>query len=314
MRAWAASARPTSRGRTVSAKPTARKLPLGAGVAILAAAATMFASNHIGARLAFDHGASVATGVLVRATWTSLVLLVLMLSQGVRIALPRTLIVASVLTGVCATVQSYCLYSAVARIPVALALLTFQTAPMLFLLFSWAMGHERPRASAFAAMLVALAGLVLALNIRIENFGARWAEIGAGVSWALGGAGAFMLMLYANAHALKEVDGRLRTFVMTAVTALIVVVAGGATEAFALPQDAHGWLGLGLLTIFYCGAMCTLFISLPRLVPASTVALNFEPIALLGLGWIVLGQAVGPLQIAGAFLTVGAIAWLGLRK
>jgi drug/metabolite transporter (DMT)-like permease len=35
---------------------------------------------------------------------------------------------------------------------------------------------------------------------------------------------------------------------------------------------------------------------------------------LLALAWIVLGQAVTPLQIAGAFLTVGAIAWLGMAK
>ena len=53
---------------------------------------------------------------------------------------------------------------------------------------------------------------------------------------------------------------------------------------------------------------------LPRVPAASTAALNFEPIALLGLAWIVLGQAVTPLQIVGAFLTVGAIAWLGISK
>jgi drug/metabolite transporter (DMT)-like permease len=44
------------------------------------------------------------------------------------------------------------------------------------------------------------------------------------------------------------------------------------------------------------------------------VALNFEPIAALVLAWIFLGQTIGPLQIAGAFLTVGAIAWLGISK
>jgi drug/metabolite transporter (DMT)-like permease len=47
---------------------------------------------------------------------------------------------------------------------------------------------------------------------------------------------------------------------------------------------------------------------------ASTAALNFEPIALLGLAWVFLGQAATPLQILGAFVVVGAIVWLGVAK
>jgi drug/metabolite transporter (DMT)-like permease len=57
-----------------------------------------------------------------------------------------------------------------------------------------------------------------------------------------------------------------------------------------------------------------LFVVLPKLPPTSSVALNFEPIALLALAWTFLGQAVTPAQIVGAFVTVGAIAWMGLMK
>jgi drug/metabolite transporter (DMT)-like permease len=60
--------------------------------------------------------------------------------------------------------------------------------------------------------------------------------------------------------------------------------------------------------------MISLFFVLPRLPSTSTAALNFEPIALLVLGWLVLGMTVTPLQIVGAVLTVGAIAWLGVAK
>ena len=101
---------------------------------------------------------------------------------------------------------------------------------------------------------------------------------------------------------------------MTAVTATIVLVAGAATRKLQLPADGTGWMGLALLTVFYGIAMSSLFFVLPRLSAASTVALNFEPIAALVLAWIFLGQTIGPLQIAGAFLTVGAIAWLGISK
>jgi drug/metabolite transporter (DMT)-like permease len=124
----------------------------------------------------------------------------------------------------------------------------------------------------------------------------------------------FAFVYYMNSHSLKSLDGRLRTFVMTAVTATIVLVAGAATRKLQLPADGIGWTGLVLLTVFYGIAMSSLFFVLPRLSAASTVALNFEPIAALVLAWTFLGQTIGPVQIVGAFLTVGAIAWLGISK
>jgi len=55
-----------------------------------------------------------------------------------------------------------------------------------------------------------------------------------------------------------------------------------------------------------------MFVLLPRLGAVNNAAvLNFEPIAVLGLAWAILGQAVAPLQVAGACIVVGAIVWLG---
>lgn len=290
------------------------KLTPAAGIVILMVAATSFAANHVSARIAFDHGASVAAGVLTRATGTALVLLLLMKLQGVAMAVPRALLPRLAGAGVLVAVQSYCLYSAVALIPAALALLVFQTSAMLYLLLSWALGKEKPHAAALAPMLLALAGLALVLDIRPDELAARWREIGVGVCWALAAAVSFAFVYFMNANALKALDGRLRTFNMTAVTAVVVLIGGAGADALTAPRDATGWLGLALLTVFYCIAMTATFTVLPKVPAASTAALNFEPIALLGLAWIVLDQAVTPLQIAGAFLTVGAIAWLGIAK
>lgn len=217
--------------------------------------------------------------------------------------------------GLLVATQSFCLYSAVARIPVALALLVFQTCPMLFVLLSWVTGKEKPRPSAFLAMPLALVGLALALDVRLDPLSGRRAEIGTGVSWALAAALSFTLVFFFNAHWLKALDGRLRTFLMMAVTAAVVLAGGALADALALPADGKGWLGLALLTLLYGAAITSLFIVLPRVGgAASTVALNFEPIAVLGLAWVILGQSVAPLQIVGAFIVVGAIAWLGEAK
>ena len=93
------------------------------GIAILLGVGVSFASNHLAARVAFDHCASVAAGVAVRASCTALILFVLMRLQGVRLAIPGPLRPWSLLAGLLIATQSYCLYSAVARIPPALALL-----------------------------------------------------------------------------------------------------------------------------------------------------------------------------------------------
>ena len=284
------------------------------GIVILLGVATAFASNHLAARFAFDHGASVAAAVSVRATSTALLLLALMRLQGVALSVPPALRGKALLAGVLVAAQSYCLYSAVARIPPALALLVFQTSPILYVLLSWATGKEAPRWSALPPMVLALAGLALALDLASGRLALRWSEIGEGVMWAFASGTSMTVVYFLNANALKALDGRLRTMLMTAVTAVLVFAGGAAAHALALPQDAVGWTGLACLTAFYCVAMVALFTVLPRVPAASTAALNFEPIALLFLAWIFLGHSVTPLQVAGALLTVGAIVWLGAAK
>ena len=284
------------------------------GLGILVGASTAFAANHLAARFAFDHGASVAAAVTVRAASTALVLLVVMRLQGIALALPRGLRGRALLAGVLVASQSYCLYSAVAVIPPALALLVFQTSPVFYLLLTWALGKEPPRLSALPPMLLALVGLMFALDLRFDQLAARWNEIGTGVTWALASNASMVVVYYLNANALKPVDSRLRTFAMTAVAAVLVFVAGAAAGTHALPKDAVGWIGLVCLTVFYCIAMISLFYALPRVPAASTVALNFEPVALLVLAFLFLGHTLTPLQLLGALLTVGGIVWLGLSK
>ena len=278
------------------------------GVLALLAIATTFASNHIAARVAFDHGASVTTAVAIRSAFTALFLLALMRALGVSMALPRETLLRALAIGLLIAFQSFCLYSSVALIPVALALLAFNTFPMLIALFTWASGGGRPRTAALIAMPIALAGLALALDV----FGK--AVDPAGIAWALGAAVTFSLAMLLTTRWLKDVDGRLRTFLMMSVTALVVVIAGLASDAFAFPKAPAGWVGIALLTVLYGAAITAVFIVLPLLGPANyAVVLNFEPIAALFLGWAILGQVVAPLQIAGAFIVIGAITLAALR-
>lgn len=292
-----------------------QKIPRGLAILVLMGVATTFGSNHVAARLAFDHGASVPTAVGVRSGLTALALLALLRLQSVPVGMSGATLARALFVGLLVAAQSFCLYSAVARIPVALALLTFSSCPMIYVLISWIGGKDRPPRVALFAAPIALVGLALALDVQFGNLHGRLAEIGVGAAFALAAALCFAFVMYFNVHWLKGLDGRLRTFLMMAVTATVVLSVGALSHGLALPSDGYGWLGLCLLTVLYGSAITTLFIVLPRIEgSASTIGLNFEPIAVLALAWFFLGQAVKPLQIVGAFLVVGAIAWLGAAK
>ncbi len=287
------------------------------GIPLLMLVATLFACNHVAARLAFDHGASVAAAVAVRSGITALVMVALLRLLKIPMALPRTTLVRGLGIGVLVAVQSYCLYSAVAAIPVALALLAFNTFPLLLVLLTWATGGENPGRRALVAMPLALFGLVLALDIlgTLEGMAGRWAEIGVGVGWAFGASTTFALALFFTTRHLQDVDGRLRTLLTMATTAVVIGLGGAAAGARALPADATGWVGLALLTVLYGTAITSIFTVVPRLAaPSNTAALNFEPIAALALGWAILGQGVAPRQLVGAFIVVGAVVLIGAKK
>jgi drug/metabolite transporter (DMT)-like permease len=284
---------------------------------MLLAIAVTFSLNHIAARIAFDHGASVVAGVVFRSGGTALALLALLLALRVPLALPGLTLARALVIGIVVAVQSYCIYSAVARLPVALALLTFNTYPMLFALMTWAAGVERPSRGAFLSMLAALFGLALALDVARTGgeLSTRWDEIGAGVTFATGSSLSFASVLFLNARWLEGVDGRVRSF-LTLVSCGAIALAGAAVSGtFALPADGMGWLGLALLTLFYGSAITALFVLQPRMRSAADVAvLNFEPVALLFLGWVILGQGLAPLQIAGALVVIGAVVALGMAR
>lgn len=294
-----------------------KPIPRWLSIAILLVIATVFGSNHIAARVAFDHGVNITTAVAARSIGAALFVGVLLLVSRVPLALPAATRWRAVGVGVLIAVQSYCIYSAVARIPVALALLAFNTFPMMFTLISWATGSERPARRALIAMPVALCGLALALDVsgRSGDIAGRWAEIGAGVGFALGAAVSFAAALYLTSRWLKEVDGRLRTLLTMSTVAVLLLVAGAFAGNLALPANPGAWLGLGLLMLFYGTAFTALFVLLPRLDALNnSAALNFEPIAVLFLAWPILGQSVAPLQIVGALVVVGAVVALGTAK
>jgi len=150
--------------------------------------ACLFGGNHVAARVAFDHGADVVTAVAARSLVTAAVVALLVWLNRVPLVLTRRQRKVMPLIGVLVAVQSLCLYGAVARIPVGLALLAFNSWPLWTGFWAFVLYREAPQRQVLLAMPVILVGLALALDVwgAASGLGARgqWSVIGPGVALA----------------------------------------------------------------------------------------------------------------------------------
>ncbi|MBS0434942.1 MAG: DMT family transporter [Proteobacteria bacterium] len=311
-----AASRPASEHAVSERSPTALS---GAAFLTLLLIALLMGANHVAARVAFNHGADVATAVVFRSAVTALVVGTLLVLQGVPLKLTAKHRRALPAIGVLIAIQSLCLYSAVARLPVALALLAFNTYPLWTALWARVVYAHRPERRVLMAMPVMLVGLALALDVfgAASGLGAagQWSRIGAGVAFALGAAATFGLALVFTQHEAGDLDGRVRTAATMGQVALLALAGVAVQGGFHLPHDAAGWWGLAGLTLLYGTGFTIMFTVLPRLgVVGNSAIMNVEPIFALVLAWAVLGQAIAPSQVAGGLIVVGTVMWLGLRR
>jgi drug/metabolite transporter (DMT)-like permease len=281
--------------------------------------AFMMGANHVAARLAFNHGVDVVTAVSFRSVLTALVVGLILWQQKVHIQIESSHKKYMLIIGGLIAVQSVCLYSSVARLPVALALLAFNTYPLSTAFWARVLYKHQAEKAVLWSMPILLAGLALALDVlgAASGLGAaeHWSQIGAGVAFALAASATFGLALVYTQHETTGLDGCVRTFSSMSIVGILAVVAAMSQGGFHLPQAPAGWWGLGMLSFLYGTAFTILFTVLPKLgVVGNSAIMNVEPVFALVLAWALLDQAIAPIQLVGAFLVVGTVMWLGLRK
>jgi drug/metabolite transporter (DMT)-like permease len=281
--------------------------------------ALMMGANHVAARTAFNHGVDVVTAVTFRSTVTALFVALILWQQKVVLQVNSRQRKFLLLIGGLIAVQSVCLYSSVARLPVALALLAFNTYPLATALWARLLYGHRPERAVLLAMPVLFLGLALALDVLGAASGLgtaqHWGQIGAGVAFALAASATFGLALVLTQHEAADVDGRLRTLTTMGTVAVLALLVVLTQTGIHLPTASAGWWGLGLLTFLYGTAFTIMFTVLPKLgVVGNSAIMNVEPVFALVLAWAVLGQSIAVMQLAGALLVVATVMWLGLRK
>ncbi|MCF5221648.1 EamA family transporter, partial [Pseudomonas syringae] len=271
-------------------------------------------------RIAFDHDTGLMLAILCRSGVTLLVLVSLVLWQRERLSLPASTWRWQLLLGLLIATQSFCIYSAVARIPVALALLVVNVSPILLALLTWALGGARPTRRAAGLMGLILFGLTLALDVpqRLSNPGSsepQWLE---GVVYASTAAVVFAFALWITDNKLAGMRGSVRSMLTMAVVFVVAAIAGSSgvlPGGVGLPTSSVGWSALASLVVLYGLGFSLLFICMARLdIARNAPVMNIEPVASLLFGWLILDQLLSSGQVFGGLIVVSGIVLLTWRR
>ena len=211
-----------------------------------------------------------------------------------------------------------CYYNAVAHLSIGVALLLEYTAPILVVGWIWLTTRRRPGTATIAGMMLAIAGIMLVLNI----FGDGAARVNTtGVLWALGAAVCAVCYFMMSAT-VTDTGESLHPLTLAAGGLLVggaVVTALGITGVLPLAFDtadvtvagvtAPWFVAVAVLGLFSTAIAYTLGIAGVALLRpgfASLVGLSEVLFAVLW-AWVLIGEAMTAAQAVGAAVVLAGL-------
>lgn len=283
----------------MSSAPQSREL---AGIALALAAAVAFALANASASVAYHGGSNSLTVAAIRFLLPTAALIVWLGISGVPFSLPARDGWIAAMLGVVTAVYTWALLSAIGAIPLALAILVFYLFPLVASVILAVCGWEKLGWWTIAAIVLAFAGLALALDPRSGGL-----DI-AGVALALVAAVGLGVVIAASSRIFRAGDSRRVTLYIAAVAGVVLVALCAAYGEFALPQTGFGWVGFVGTAVFYAFAMIAFFIAISMVGPVRVSLLSYaEPVIAAALGVTLLGETLTSIQIAGIALVIAAL-------
>jgi drug/metabolite transporter (DMT)-like permease len=170
----------------------------------------------------------------------------------------------------------------------------------------WLFWRQRPSGTFLVGLAAALAGVALLVHTSMAF--SRTALLGdaLGVITALFYAGYILAVKELRDRGAPTLELMAITTTVTALSLLPAAMASG--EPF-LPQSARGWFTLAALAwISHCAGQGLIAYSLAHLPAAfSSVSLLFQPVMAALFGWLLLREALVPLQMIGAAVVLTGI-------
>ncbi len=269
--------------------------------------AAAFAISVIIAPALYASGSDPLTFISVRSVFVAGTLAAALVISQRPVALPAGVAVGCVAIGILMTVQTLAFFTAISRIPVSIGTLIeytypFQVAIVARMLYSEALPFQR-----VLVILGALVGLMLVIEITQPDVALDPFGVGLMVF-------ASMLLTaktMATHRLLQRLDSRRTSLYLSLTVAVVCSVTYLATPLEpAWPQTTSGWWLLAVAPIASLAGMLCFYTGLARIGPSRAAMLaNCEPVFILLLAMMLLGETFTMQQSLGALLLLVCVAW-----
>ena len=203
------------------------------------------------------------------------------------------------------------IFGAFDRVTVALALIGFYTYPAMVAAVAIALGRERASGPVLLALALALVGMVVVVGGSLDPAGGVRVDP-LGILLSLAAAGTQTVFVTISRDGYSRVPAEQATAVILAGTVLgclTLGLIGGLGQELALPLRDPSLVPL-VVAAGAAGAAVPslLFLTAIRLIGGTRagILMLLEPVIGVGLAAVLLGEALGPLQVAGAAAVLAA--------
>ena len=258
------------------------------------------------ARFAYASGADVLGVLAARFTIAGAILALVMFATRRPWPRGRALRVAIAMGAVGYVGQAVCFFAGLQYASAGLIALLLYAYPTLVCLLAAAFLHERLTPRRVALLMVSFVGIALTLG------GGHGTPTG--IVLGLAAAAFYSVYIVVGARELGGTDALAATTVVCLSAAATLLIASlFRTPHF--PGAWWGWLAIAAIAVVSTVvAMIAFFGALKRIGPAvASIASTLEPVVTVALAWIVLGESLAPVQIAGGALVLGSAAWLARK-
>ncbi len=263
-----------------------------------------FGAMGIFGKLAYDQGATVGTLLSVRFAIAAALLWALEAARRERGSRPgkADVLAALALGAVCYALQAGLFFAALERIDASLAVVLLYTSPAIVAVAAVVLGRERLRPRMVAALVVASGGVMLVIG---EAGGLD--PLGTGL--ALGAAVVYSAYILVSDGVVRRLEPRVLA-ALVCTGAAVTLAAGAALvgdlRPGALTAAGWGWIAC-LAAVSTVAAIALFFAGLRRVGPTSASILStVEPLATVVLAFVIFGETLGALQLAGGTLVLAA--------
>ncbi len=206
-----------------------------------------------------------------------------------------------------------CLFIALDLTAVSRASVIFYSMPVwLSLMAHFIMPDDKITLAKAVGLGLAVSGVALAILTRSDGAGSLWGDLAA-LGAAIGWAGAAML---AKASPLARVRPEIQLFWQVAVSAPILLIAALFFGPLIRDLQPIHIAGLLFQIVVVVSAGFIFWLWLLSIYPASGVAsFSFlSPVLSVGLGWLLLGEQIGPSLIGALVLVAAGILLINRSK